>query len=180
MDKLADYAIHMCKTPKFTHVTLILFTFVYLLILMKEQILSIIKNEGLSASKLAEITGVQPSSVSHILNGRNKPSYDFILKILENFKNINAEWLLTGNGNMYKHEENLFSKNSEADNNVDSKRHIVDNHGDLYNKGNEDVISVNNNKSISSNVTNVNSIEKILILYKDGSFSQYIPRESDI
>ena len=46
-----------------------------------EKLKIIIDNEGLTASKFSEKIGVQRSSVSHILSGRNKPSLDFILKI---------------------------------------------------------------------------------------------------
>ena len=46
-----------------------------------EKLKKIISKEGLSASKFAEKIGVQRSSVSHILSGRNKPSLDFVLKI---------------------------------------------------------------------------------------------------
>ena len=46
-----------------------------------EKLKKIIEDEGLTASKFAEKIGVQRSSVSHVLSGRNKPSLDFILKI---------------------------------------------------------------------------------------------------
>ncbi len=55
----------------------------------------ILDNEGLSASKFSEKIGVQRSSVSHILSGRNKPSLDFILKIKNSIKNIDLEWLIS-------------------------------------------------------------------------------------
>ena len=69
---------------------------------MKDRLHKIMEAEGLSPAKFADEIGVQRSSISHIISGRNKPSYDFIIKILNRFKGINAEWLLTGNGNMIK------------------------------------------------------------------------------
>ncbi|MDP4223940.1 MAG: helix-turn-helix transcriptional regulator, partial [Bacteroidota bacterium] len=45
--------------------------------------------------------GVQPSGISHILSGRNKPSLDFVLKMLERYPFISTEWLLFGKGSMY-------------------------------------------------------------------------------
>jgi transcriptional regulator with XRE-family HTH domain len=56
----------------------------------------------LSASLFADKIGVQRSSISHILSGRNKPSLDFILKITSEFKDVDIHWLLHGNGSFPK------------------------------------------------------------------------------
>jgi len=68
-------------------------------------------HENLTATKFADEIGVQRSSISHILSGRNNPSFEFIQKILSRYKQINAEWLLTGTGNMLKKndQQELFS-----------------------------------------------------------------------
>lgn len=68
---------------------------------MKERIQKILLNEGLTPSRLADMMRVQRSSVSHILAGRNKPSMDFLTKLLQSFPAINGHWLLTGQGEMY-------------------------------------------------------------------------------
>ena len=39
---------------------------------------------------------MQRSSLSHILSGRNKPSLDFILRVLQAFPDIDEKWLLHG------------------------------------------------------------------------------------
>ena len=53
---------------------------------------------GESASSFAEKIGVQRSSISHILSGRNKPSLDFIMKVLSSFPEIELYWFLNGKG----------------------------------------------------------------------------------
>jgi Helix-turn-helix. len=53
----------------------------------------------MSASAFAEKVGVQPSSISHILSGRNKPSLEFIQKVLIQFPKVNADWLISGKNN---------------------------------------------------------------------------------
>jgi transcriptional regulator with XRE-family HTH domain len=58
-----------------------------------EKLKILIENEGLTASKFADKIGVQRSSVSHVLSGRNKPSLDFILKINKSIENISLDWL---------------------------------------------------------------------------------------
>lgn len=70
----------------------------------------------LSPSQFADEIGVQRSGVSHILSGRNKPSLDFILKILTRFPEVDADWLLFGKGSMVKKiaEEHMKTKNLVA------------------------------------------------------------------
>ncbi len=58
--------------------------------------------ENLTPARLADIIGVQRSGLSHILSGRNKPSFDFIRRILIKYPRINSEWLITGKGKPYK------------------------------------------------------------------------------
>ena len=69
---------------------------------MQDQIQEILQKEELSSSQFADKIGVQRSSVSHVLSGRNKPGFDFINKILDAFPALNADWLITGRGEMYK------------------------------------------------------------------------------
>lgn len=56
----------------------------------------------LNAASFADKIGVQRSSMSHILSGRNKPSLDFILKIYDAFPEINLTWLTLGEGEFLK------------------------------------------------------------------------------
>ena len=52
-----------------------------------------------TASGFAEKVGVQRSSISHILSGRNKPSLDFVMKVLHSYPEVELYWLLNGKGN---------------------------------------------------------------------------------
>ncbi len=69
---------------------------------MKERLVQLLDLEQLTPSKFADIIGVQRSSVSHVISGRNKPSYDFLQKTLKAFPGLNAEWLMLGEGTMYE------------------------------------------------------------------------------
>jgi transcriptional regulator with XRE-family HTH domain len=69
---------------------------------MVDRIKEIILKEGLTSGSFADMIGVQRSSMSHIINGRNNPSLDFIVKTLQRFPRIDPEWLLTGSGSMYR------------------------------------------------------------------------------
>jgi len=63
---------------------------------IQERIQMILKMHNLTPSAFADIIGIQRSSVSHVITGRNKPSLDFLEKIIRNFPRVNAHWLLTG------------------------------------------------------------------------------------
>ena len=67
---------------------------------MKERIAEIMKKEQLSPALFAESIGIQRSALSHILNGRNNPSLDVVMKIHQRYNYINLEWLLYGKGPM--------------------------------------------------------------------------------
>ena len=62
-----------------------------------DRIKKIISDNQLTNSSFADKIGVPRSSISHILSGRNNPSLDLIIKILQSFPEINADFLLTGN-----------------------------------------------------------------------------------
>lgn len=108
---------------------------------------------GESASSFAEKIGVQRSSISHILSGRNKPSLDFVLKVLACFPEVDLYWLLNGTGEFPKNEpiqsnELKFPEKLEFP---------------------EDSI-----KPVDTSKKEINkSIERIIIFYADGSFKNY-------
>lgn len=58
--------------------------------------------EGVSPAQLADQLGIQRSGLSHLLSGRNKPSYDFLTKLLSTYPKLQADWLLLGRGKPYK------------------------------------------------------------------------------
>jgi transcriptional regulator with XRE-family HTH domain len=95
----------------FTYGNKILVTFVIKYIAMKERLLQLLDLEQITPSKFADIIGVQRSSVSHVISGRNKPSYDFLHKTLKAFPGLNASWLMLGEGTMYEHMGRKVSAN---------------------------------------------------------------------
>jgi transcriptional regulator with XRE-family HTH domain len=84
---------------------------------MKERLLEFLRTENKSSAQLAEDIGVQASGISHILSGRNNPSLDFVLKMLEKYQFLSTDWLLFGKGSMYKEikMQNLFDYETEKD-----------------------------------------------------------------
>ena len=56
--------------------------------------------QKLKPSQLADNIFANRATISHILSGRNKPSIDFLQKLLNNYPELNANWLITGVGYM--------------------------------------------------------------------------------
>ncbi len=150
---------------------------------------------SLSASNFADKIGVQRSSMSHLLSGRNKPSLDFILKIIEVFPDVDLYWILNGYGSFPKSDkkenEDLFSdkkKNaptpiSENQNKVQENLFSLKNEQNsfpnLKNQIDENAINDNNN-NLMQNIkisSNDEKIEKIVFFYKNGSFSEFSPKQ---
>ena len=69
---------------------------------MKDRLRQFLAAENISQAQFADIINVVRASVSHVLAGRNNPSYDFIKAIMDNYPDLNIEWLILGKGKMYK------------------------------------------------------------------------------
>ena len=69
---------------------------------MEERLKLFLAMEGLSPSQFADKLGVQRSGVSHLLSGRNKPSFEFINKMLVAYPKLNPDWLIMGTGKAYR------------------------------------------------------------------------------
>jgi transcriptional regulator with XRE-family HTH domain len=87
---------------------------------MKDRITQFLEKENISPAEFADKIGVQRSSVSHVLNGRNYPGASFIQKMLSSYRNLNPRWLLLGEGDMLdspvsnKREPSLFADNQPS------------------------------------------------------------------
>jgi len=61
---------------------------------LSEKIKLILSRKNISPSIFADEIGVQRSSISHILAGRNKPSLDIVQKIVRRFPELGLNWIL--------------------------------------------------------------------------------------
>ena len=80
---------------------------------MNRRFQTILDLENLSPAQLADRLGVQRSGISHILSGRNKPSFELLQRVVQSFPEISAEWLITGNGKPLK-EQNQAAASGAA------------------------------------------------------------------
>ena len=79
---------------------------------MENRIQKIIDKQGISLNAFAQEIGVNRSTISHILTGRNKPSVEVLQKILKRFPELSSDWLLLGNGSMYTQKESSVTSSS--------------------------------------------------------------------
>jgi len=79
---------------------------------MNKRLQQFLAAENITQSQLADTLGVARASVSHIVAGRNKPSFDFIEGMAHRFPSLNLEWLITGKGRMYDDGMDLFAQAS--------------------------------------------------------------------
>ena len=133
---------------------------------------------SLNASSFADKIGVQRSSLSHLLSGRNKPSLDFILKILEVFPDVDLYWILNGKGTFPKNtdiNENALAEDTKPNLPTPSNNSPIPEN--LFSEI-QKTIQVETKKAENQNATNhpiSGEIEKIVLFYKNGTFKVYQP-----
>lgn len=134
---------------------------------MKERILQFLKTKQISSTQFADTIGVQRSSVSHILSGRNNPSFDFIRKILSNYAEIDAEWLLLGEGEMYKSgvADELFDKGPVEPGQKEAKEPPMQIKTELPEY----------QTPTPEKDSDQGDIERVVIFFKNNTFSEYHP-----
>lgn len=123
-----------------------------------DRLKKVITYYGESASSFAEKINVQRSSISHILSGRNKPSLDFILKILSSYPEVDLYWLVNGKGTFPSSQKKIeFETKPE-----------------VTKKSAPSETPPSPIEALKSEIqTKEKTIEQIIIFYTDGSFKNF-------
>lgn len=150
--------------------------------LIKDRISHILRAKNLTATQFAEMMQIQPSNVSHLLSGRNKPSWDFLIKLKEIFPEYNYEWIILGKKPITTNDSNIFSKESVFD-----KVEIAQHHENVEDTGNDVMLKSQeldpNDSPVDSIVpkTTGNSsssgLKQIIYVYDDHTFEVYNVRK---
>lgn len=133
---------------------------------ISSRITKIMEQQQLSSAAFADTIGVQRSSISHILSGRNKPSLDFVLKTILAFPSYSADWL-------------LFGKQSEQPIQAIEETMPVPDDEDATKATGPVVKAIKTSvspPSISIDTTQ-NPIDKVVLLLNDGSFKEYVAKK---
>ena len=132
---------------------------------MNEEIVSriqaVIDYYGLTVSAFADQIGVQRSSISHLLSGRNKPSLDFVMKLVQAFPDANLYWLLKGEGEFPATSPSMESGQAETSS---SK-------ADVLPSPQQEI-----QPSLRKEIPHSLDPSKIVLFYPDGSFQTYNPK----
>lgn len=158
---------------------------------MEKRLLQFIQAENITQAQFADSIGVARASVSHIIAGRNKPGYEFIASMVKAYPSLNAEWLLTGKGKMYKSEQETPPQLPVKQNDGDLFAFDTDLESETQVYGAEAVpeaiVPMNDNsetprpdiikQSIASAITpkiieKQRNVKKIIILFDDGSYQE--------
>jgi len=156
----------------------------------KERIEKIMQLEEMNSAVFAAEIGIQGSTLSHILNGRNNPSLDVLKKILNRFRTVSSDWLILGVGSMYRSEKQsqtptLFdlidesaskSANSEPkieEKNIPQSLFIQQKTSPIL----ENVSATPQESIIPVNIPLVESatkaVRKIIVYYNDNTFQEF-------
>lgn len=143
---------------------------------MNEKLRILMQNEKLTASKLAEILEVKPAAISHILSGRNKPSFELLCKLVNRFPQINPYWLMGDAQEMYNSSSATAVPTSSAEITPSSTS------GTLFDqKPEQQSNSEKSNISDESQIAPISTlgrtdIDKIIIVYRDQTFEELRPK----
>ena len=113
---------------------------------------------GVTATTFSENLAFNRSTISHLLSGRNKPSLEFVMKVLQTYPEVDLYWLLYGKGsfptplNKVSTQIKTTSKQNEIPG-IDPENSVFEN------------MALKN--------SNTSAIERIILCYKDGTFKQY-------
>jgi transcriptional regulator with XRE-family HTH domain len=140
---------------------------------MKDRLRQFLAAENISQAQFADTINVVRASVSHILAGRNNPSFDFIKALMLNYPRLNVEWLMFGKGKMYKDSpaELLFPEFDEVPAEPVPEMPEIK---ETVQHSEEKPVSFDINTLIDTTQTikNQRKVAKIIILFDDGSYQE--------
>jgi transcriptional regulator with XRE-family HTH domain len=135
---------------------------------------------NLTASSFADKINVQRSSLSHLLSGRNKPSLDFIIKVIDVFPEVDLYWILNGKGVFPKSENtsiplDVSEKRNQSIPLIESSLPEPDLFSTITNANTPIYIENNSVESIKTENNSSEEIERIVVFFKNGTFKNYKP-----
>lgn len=160
----------------------------------KDKIDKVMQEFNMNSAQFAAEIGIQGSTLSHILNGRNRPSLDVLKKIMSRFTSINPEWLILDKEPMFRQEKNSqaptlfdsFDENAKESDVYEPKVHqktpspsvvIQKEKVNIINDVTNNNISKLDEPQLSNNSIPVvsKSPVKIIVYYDDNTFQEFHP-----
>ncbi|MDR3651895.1 MAG: helix-turn-helix transcriptional regulator [Paludibacter sp.] len=156
----------------------------------KERIEKIMLKEEMNSAVFATEIGIQGSTLSHILNGRNNPSLDVLKKILNRFRTVSSDWLILGVGSMYRTEKQSQTPTlfDSIDENTSKSITLEPNNDDKKTSSSTFIqqkttplseipvispLEPNIPLNIPNSGINSKSVSKIIVYYTDNTFQEF-------
>lgn len=173
---------------------------------INERIGLLLKDKDLTANEFASKLSVRSSNISHIITGRNKPSFDFLEKLAAAFPEVNTSWLLKGQGAMYTFGDQSVRAIRTPDPTQQAaapKKRVIIQQGSLFDQPLEQPAPMEppfnpvTEEEVTEPVVPVIKVEKepirevirevrvepeiskvsrIILYFDDGTFEEYLPR----
>lgn len=140
--------------------------------LIKDRIAHIIRAKNLTATQFAEMMQIQPSNVSHLLSGRNKPSLDFLIKLKDVFPEYSFDWIILGKKPITLSERPQSVKEELQNNDQFPIVETSSNFGDIFSvaeKSGQDTI----NTITETKMEQSKQVKQIVYIYDDNTFEIY-------
>lgn len=141
--------------------------------LIKDRIAHIIRAKNLTATQFAEMMQIQPSNVSHLLSGRNKPSLDFLIKLKDVFPEYSFDWIILGKKPITLSERPQSVKEELHNSDQFPIVETSSNLGDIFSvteKSDQDTI---NNTITETKIEQSKQVKQIVYIYDDNTFEIY-------
>lgn len=154
---------------------------------MKDRIRQLMENQHLSQQSFSDMLNISPASLSSIFNDRTRPTLNHVDAIKKSFPNINLQWLLYGEGEMFKNggselqpaetpndnsrDTLMFDFSStpttpQGGSNLSSSQQTVINNDNQHNIYNQKIIDIKQRK-----------ITEIRIFYDDQTWETFLPKK---
>ena len=114
------------------------------------QIKLLMQQHELSTSTFAETIAVNRTTITHILSGRNKPSLEVALKIVNAFPPLSLDELVLGKKSKIKESQQQLKLETES---IEKITQVKENTSKLQNR----------------------QLHRIVIFYDDGTFESFLP-----
>ena len=150
---------------------------------MNRRLQQFLELEQLKPAQFADIMGIQRSSVSHILSGRNKPGFDFIQKFLLKFPSVNPDWLLLGRGKPLREQNAAVQASMQQDSSpglFSPSMELDLGSGSSYTPDPEaestaDIIEDGAESTHGPVRPQPRDVRRITLFYSDGTFQEFYP-----
>ena len=140
---------------------------------MNNRLKQFLAAENITQAQFADNINVVRASVSHVLSGRNNPSFDFIKAMMSKYPRLNIDWLMFGKGKMYKDSEpvgdDLLFPIIEPDIDLRVPDIVTE---DKPTASEQTSNAMDTSIDIVQSIAKQRKVSKIIILFDDGTYQE--------